>query len=159
MSDRTTDRDRQATDRTVLSVPHAAAQLGITPDAVRSRLHRGTLAGEKRSGVWRVFFSPTGMQQDATGTQRASDRHTPDAVIVRLESEVTFLRNELESRTEETRRLHHLLAGALERIPELPAGDMPQERNPAPSRDDTATTAHAPVHVDARPWWRRLLGR
>ena len=38
---------QQDTDRIVLSVPEAAERLRVTPDAIRARLHRGTLDGEK----------------------------------------------------------------------------------------------------------------
>jgi hypothetical protein len=76
----------------------------------------------------------------------ASASSLPDAVIVRLESEVPFLRRELESRTEELRRKDHLLAAALERIPELPASteDVLQDATTAPSRDEQrgATPTH-----------------
>ena len=44
------------------TVAEAAERLGITPDAVRSRLRRGTLAGEKQGKTWYVT-----LQQDATG--------------------------------------------------------------------------------------------
>ncbi|MDP9473851.1 MAG: hypothetical protein M3Q71_24855, partial [Chloroflexota bacterium] len=34
----------------------AAARLGISPDATRKRLERGTLRGEKRAGRWLVWL-------------------------------------------------------------------------------------------------------
>jgi hypothetical protein len=39
-----------------LSVSDAAKRLGLSPDAVRSRLHRGTIAGAKVNGEWRVML-------------------------------------------------------------------------------------------------------
>ena len=172
MSDRTTDRDRQAGDRTVLSVPQAAERLGITPDAVRSRLHRGTLAGEKRSGAWRVFFppvEPTGARQDATGTKQDTDSTAPDALIARLEAENAYLRQILDAEIEARRRADHLVAGLVERVRELPATvdvtDVLQESNPAPLRDDTAARASEPytpvsdtLALAWRRWWRRMTG-
>lgn len=69
MDDQRQDADRQATGEAV-DVPEAARRLGVTPDAVRSRLHRGTLEGEKVDGAWRVILppaeSPTVDRQDAT---------------------------------------------------------------------------------------------
>jgi hypothetical protein len=47
MADRTPTGDRQ--DATVRI-------LGVTTDAVRSRLRRGTLAGEKIDGEWQVHI-------------------------------------------------------------------------------------------------------
>jgi len=108
----------------LVPLDEGARRLGLAHDTARKYLSAGNLRGEKRQGRWWVWTP------------------MPDALIARLESEVSYLRSELADRTEETRRLHHLLAGALERIPELPAGgDAPQERNPGPLRDDTAARA------------------
>lgn len=60
-------------DRT-LSVAEAAAALGISTDAVRKRLMRGTLPGEKVSGQWRVT-----LPDDVPDTSPTSDRTQPDA--------------------------------------------------------------------------------
>jgi hypothetical protein len=46
---------------------------------------------------------------------------TVDALITRLESEVTFLRSELADRTEEIRRRDHIVAGLVEQLRALPA--------------------------------------
>ena len=68
--------------------------LGVSVDAVRSRLRRGTLEGEKIEGEWHVRLphrqdadrtsaEPTGTQQDGTGIrpaeQQDSDRTPTDA--------------------------------------------------------------------------------
>lgn len=57
----------------------------MTPDAIRSRLHRGTLEGEKVDNAWQVRLpaeevsqnvtgDPTGSQQNTTGQATAIDR-------------------------------------------------------------------------------------
>lgn len=54
-----TDSERQDADRMPaagVEVAEAARRLGVTPDAIRARLHRGTLAGEKVEGTWRVHL-------------------------------------------------------------------------------------------------------
>ena len=52
-----TARQTGATDttRVMLPVAEAAAALGITSDAVRARIRRGKMHGEKRGGAWFVF--------------------------------------------------------------------------------------------------------
>lgn len=60
-------------NRTV-SVSEAAAILGVSTDAVRKRLMRGTLPGEKVSGQWRVT-----LPDDVPDTSPTSDRTQPDA--------------------------------------------------------------------------------
>ena len=183
MSDRTADRTQQASDSTTLSVPEAAERLGITPDAVRARLHRGTLEGEKVAGMWQVHLAPppppipvgaTGTQQDAAGIRQDTDRQPTDALIARLESEIDHLRGELAARTEENRRKDHLLAAALERLPALgasedapvdairhPAGGGGVHMAPRTSQDAYGDPVAAEVAIGAgwRRWWRRVMGR
>jgi hypothetical protein len=178
------DRIRQAHDRTILSVPEAAERLGITPDAVRARLHRGTLAGVKEAGAWRVFLpstepspsavpaAPTGTEQATTGIQQDTDRHATDALVARLESEIDFLRSELAARTEENRRKDHLLAAALERLPALAeSASASQDAQNGPGRADPVETTETlrsshdvPVPTEVslavgwRRWWRKIIG-
>jgi len=101
MGDRTPTADRQDTgshDRQSVTVAAAADRLGVTPDAVRGRLHRGTLSGEKVGTAWRVFLPdargalsdrqdttaaqqpPTAGRQDTTGDRQDADR--PDALAL-----------------------------------------------------------------------------
>jgi hypothetical protein len=170
VDDRTTDRTQQDTDSIVLSVSETAARLGITPDAVRARLHRGTLVGEKRAGIWHVVFpmtpteaGPTGTRQDATGTQQDTDRRAIDALIARLETENAYLRQVLDAEIEARRRADHLVAGFLERMPELPTGepsrqDASQSENLAPRSDETSGVRPSSVVPVWRRWWRRMTG-
>jgi hypothetical protein len=55
------ERDRQAVDADVVSswvgTADAASIAGISPQAIRARLKRGTLAGERRGWAWRVDAS------------------------------------------------------------------------------------------------------
>ena len=76
-SPETPDRQRQAT---TVSVAEAAHALGISHDALRSRLRRGTLDGFKDGDEWRVVLpadrQATGNaspQQAATGKPTGND--------------------------------------------------------------------------------------
>ena len=85
----------------------AAKRLGITPDAVRGRLRRKSLAGELRSnGQWVIYLDPepgdrppTGDQQDTTVHRQATDT-TPDshtaALIEALQAQVLDLQRRLD---------------------------------------------------------------
>ena len=90
MGDSQQDGDGTPTGHATVSVAEAARRLGVTPDAIRSRLHRGTLAGEKVDNVWRIRLSdreiphrvdpePTGSRQDATGQETGTDGDRQDA--------------------------------------------------------------------------------
>jgi excisionase family DNA binding protein len=84
-----------------VSVAEAARRLGITDDAVRARIRRGALRGEKVGAVWQVRL-PTGATPDHEParhdtTDRRATRHDPepDALAEQLRSEVTYLREQL----------------------------------------------------------------
>ena len=69
---------QQHTDDTTtetVSVTEAADLLGISPDAVRARIHRGTLYATKRDNLWRVHLSADGKPY------RPTDRHTTDQAV------------------------------------------------------------------------------
>ena len=165
-----------------LTVAEAAGRLGVTPDAVRRRLHRGTLAGAKTvDGEWRVWLpepapgEETGGRQDAAGTPpgEAPGDLIPayEARLAEMREDLAFLRNELTARTEEIRRRDHIIAGFIERLPELPAGDdAPRTPPEGPGATDPGTAPFRPsvaawrerttreVDLDApsppAPWWR-----
>jgi hypothetical protein len=151
--DATTTPRPDRPDAGPLPLVEAAGRLGISPDAARKRLERGTLRGEKRAGRWVVWLDPEGAPdttQDATWTPL--DARADAALVAALESEITFLRSELAARTEEVRRRDHLLAAALERRPELPATIEHRPVAPTPADDPRA----GPGNLWAR--LRRLLG-
>jgi hypothetical protein len=53
----------------MLDIEAAAAYLGISPDAVRKRLQRGTLAGRKIRGRWLIILPDGGTGQELGGKQ------------------------------------------------------------------------------------------
>ncbi len=172
---------RQATDRpATVPVADAARRLGISPDAVRGRLQRGTLAGEKIAGVWHVAgaalppdTAPTGQQpvdqQATTGQQQATDRPADSALVDQLRTENEYLRAELSARSRELaaerERADVLMREALGRIEALSAGettntaeDASQTRHDAPQEEhaaDVATDTSAPWW---RRWWHSVIG-
>jgi hypothetical protein len=156
-------------DATV-AVIDAARILGVSTDAVRARLRRGTLEGEKIEGEWHVRLphrqdadrtsaEPTGTQQDGTGIrpaeQQDSDR-TPTVVdltpltklIERQAKELADLR---EAGTFLTIRNRHLE----DQLKQLSAGESAPSTTPeapgSPRSDD-----QGPQGV--RGWWKRWWG-
>ena len=68
-----------------------------------------------------------------------------------MREDLAFLRNELAARAEEIRRRDHIIAGLVERLPELPAGgDGPTTHHSAPGAAERAERAPDP----SSPWWR-----
>jgi hypothetical protein len=160
-------------------IPIAAERLGLSSEAIRMRLKRGTLTGEKVNGRWvvnvpRLNADPTATKPPADTedgpadeqTQRPTQRDQSGEreLIEALRSENAFLRSELATRTEEIQRRDHLIAGFIQRLPELPAGQSdPGPRAPQLETIDDAQFGPVPgtaaaTSTDTRPWWKKLLG-
>ena len=151
----------QSYDRRV-TVVEAAAILGITPDAVRSRLRRGTLQrDEAPDGTVLVVLEDDGRDgRDASAADRTTDQPTV-AYIDGLKSRIELLERELADWKEEARRKDHIIMTMAQRIPELePAKETPREPRESP---ETATQGQEGVEVPLKEerrssWWRRIFG-
>ena len=173
-----------------LPLAEAARRLGVTENALRKRAQRGSVPAAKGAdGLWYVFIDiPDGQAIDQAtegghdqANGQAVDQATAgpdrtDELIASLRAEVGFLRGELTARSEELRRKDHIIAGFVERLPELPAGgDGPTTHPEAPGATGAGAAPFAPsvaawrarttreVDLDAPaapvPWWRRWWRR
>jgi len=148
----------------------AAEVLGVTVDAIRKRIQRGTIPHERHEDgrVYVLLDEASKLQdnrQDASGKVQ-DDRQTPyrtdrDELVQSLQEQVEYLRHEAEVWQEEARRKDHLLAAALERIPAIEA---PPD-TPSDSRESPVTTAEGRGDGEGYPeqekpvsWWRRWFG-
>jgi len=143
--DRNTDRLPSYT------VGEMAVMLGISTDAVRARVNRGTLEGVKSQGVWRVRppeeLSLEDVQHvdrpDLTGNRPDASGYQPDIVFEQLRDERDYLRLKLDQALEEAGHLRKIAAAereradvlqreALGRIEALTAtiSDRPERPNP-----------------------------
>ncbi len=165
-------------ERRRVSVSEAADILGITAEAVRTRIKRGRLDSVKvppmPGGTVYVLLEAdqTGPNTDPTsqGQDQPTDQTRPDAreeLIEELRDRVRHLERRLdeerEARTEERRRHDTVIAQLTSKIPAIEA---PQE---PPGGPETATE---PVHsgtpfireerpqepVERRGFWARLFG-
>ncbi len=161
-----------------VSVDEAARVLGLTVDAVRKRIQRGTIEYEKdQVGRVRILLdSPndTSTVQD----ERPDTTGQPEAVleakeetIEELRERVRSLERQLDARQEEIRRRDILLANLVERVPQLEApsetrespvspgpSDGPSEPPEGPHADtERPETSSSPASGERSPWWRRLF--
>jgi hypothetical protein len=153
-----TPRDRQR-----LIVPDAARALGISPEAVRNRLSRGTLESVKESGTVYVLID---RDIPIQGADISGDRPVESgALISEMRSRIESLERQLEIRNEELREHRRLLAAALERIP--PAIEAPQEPRESPETTESTGPRERRPFTDEeraqeaaqpRSWWRRMFG-
>jgi hypothetical protein len=156
----------QTTEQTRVTVAQAAQILGLSAEAVRMRIKRGTLKHVKDENTVYVLLDHRHLDTDQTQpNDKLSTKPTTDqtALIQALRAEVEFLREEMRRReerhTEEARRKDHLLAAALERIPELEAPREASESRQSAAEDDGRGEGRGgeegPPH---RPWYHRIFG-
>ena len=150
-------------------VEEAAKILGITANAVRKRVERGTLRSA-RDGDARYVLLDTDMPRPAA--DMPNGRPTDQALMVaRLENEVGFLRELVRSRDEELRREREareeaerrhdtIIMRMAQRIPELEAPRDGRETATAePDRENPhPATSGAQEGAGRRSWWRTWFG-
>ena len=141
------------------TVAEAAEVLGISAEAVRGRIRRGTLPVERESGTVYVLLEEA--EQDRTTADQP--RTTGDQPDDRTDLLITELQDRVRSLEEANRENRRIIAALTSRIPQLEA---PSEARGSPETVDEQQGRGQP-HSDApgapqgvqRPWWRRVLGR
>jgi chromosome segregation ATPase len=117
--------DQSQTGRRRLTVAEASEILGVTVEAVRGRIKRGTLEHERDSGAVYVLLDA---DQPATGRQPGDDQPTDQArpgaheeLADELRNRIRYLERQVVEEREARRRADTLLAQLMQRIPELEA--------------------------------------
>jgi hypothetical protein len=138
------------------TVDEAARTLGISAEAVRGRIRRGTLPVEREGGRVYVLLegAPEGRTTDdqpRTTGDRTSDRSQSDAsaLISSKDETIASLREQLEQANERDRENRRLLAAALERIP-------PQLEAPPEARESTQQTVEQEQETDTERERRKM---
>ena len=176
----------QGPNRRRVTVAEASEILGITAEAVRTRIKRGKLDSIKdppaQGGTVYVLLQADQTRPDIDPTMKGQDQTTYQTQLVEtLREQVAYLQGviatrdkELEQRAEEIRRRD----AALEREQQLTAifADRLRELDaPREARESPETAAEEPERAprpqgtprpDApgaqeavqRPWWRRVFG-
>ena len=131
-----------------LTVREAADQLGISEAAVRNRIKRGTLQAERESG--RVYVLLAG----AVHRDEPTDTPADESALVAV------LREQLAAEREANRENRRIIAGLIERIPELEAPPEPQDTpsEARPRSDEGIGTQEPEEATERRPFWRRIFG-
>jgi excisionase family DNA binding protein len=153
------DSPQDVLDR--LTVSQAAERLGVTQDAVRKRISRGTIRHDKdhdgRIFVYLDSFeieSETVQDRDQDQESETVQDGGQDKYTRSLEDQINFLRQELE-------RKDTIIMSLTQRIPEL---ESAPELRDAPQTDSESTKNGTPGPEDQerpqerRSWWRRFFG-
>src|SRR5918997_2927241 len=115
-----------------LTVAQAAHRLGVTQDAVRKRIARGTIRHEK-DYEGRIFvYLDTFERESKTDQDNGQDKYTRS-----LEDQIHFLRRELE-------RKDTIIMALSQRIPELEASPEPREGHVTASEEAAEGTTAPP---------------
>ena len=143
--ERTRDRTTEPTQTERVTVADAARLMGLSAEAVRMRIKRGTLASEKIDSTVYVFLESDPTRPNTERTEDQTTEQIPDQtpdqteLVEALRSEVAFLREELKSReevrAEENRRKDTIIAQLTQRIPELEAPGEKQSGSETVSED------------------------
>ena len=154
--------DRTSSNR--VSVYDAAEVLGITVDAIRKRISRGTIAHERDEDgrVWVILDT----DQDAASNVRDSDQpqSASDALISQMQARIASLEHQLDQERQANSEHRRLLMAALERIPPQLEAPSDERESPGTVEEEPGRAEPRPTTVESqegarRPWWRRVFGR
>lgn len=155
------DRPQDGLDR--LTVAEAAERLGVTQDAVRKRMARGTIRHVREDGRLYVYLdtfersSKTVQDEGQDAVSKTVQDSGQDRYVAALEDQIQFLRRELE-------RKDVILLRLTERIPELEAPDGPPDgpESGAEASEGAELRPDKPGAQEGvqarRSWWRRVFG-
>jgi len=150
-----------------LTVPEAAQALGISPEAVRNRLSRNTLDSTKENGTVYVLLDNDRLRSTADIPNDTS-RHTGDrstdipgesaSLISAKDETIRVLSEQLEAERTASAELRRIVAGLVQRVPELDLAGPPESPESA-----SESTAAPPEQQEAteRPrssWWKQFFG-
>jgi hypothetical protein len=176
--------DDQIRKRLRVPIPEAAHLLGISPEAVRSRLYRGTL--DKETGTDGTVYVRLHADQLRHDDEQTADQSQPNTELVgelraRVEDrreQIGYLQGviatrdeELRTRAEELRRrdqdLEHrdrIIAALTERIPQALEAPPDERESPEIVGEEPDKAAEPPSATvedhrgTQRPWWRKWFG-
>jgi excisionase family DNA binding protein len=164
-----------------LTTDQAADRLGISVDAVRGRIKRGTLEHEREGNKVYVLLegdqSTTSSDESTTNRDQSGNQSTdqtrPDELVEVLTDQVVHLREQLAEEREARRRADTIIAQLAQSNEEqartIRAIDSPRaEQNegqegqgPGPQRSTTPeseATREGDIERPQRSLWRRIFG-
>ena len=147
----------------------AAERLDITKEAVRKRIHRGTLRSDKAAGGTVMVYVPSSGTTDGT---LSSPNGASELLYEEMRERIAYLERQVEEEREARRRADTLLARLVDRAPELeaPREPAPPQQGPTggvggpeivveePERADPRSAMGSAQEDAERPWWKRMSG-
>ena len=150
--------DATSPDMVRYTVPDAAQVLGISPEAVRNRLSRGTLRSEKVEGRVHVLLA----RPDRSQPMGDVSTDIPTDIVEELRDRIRYLERQVEEERDARRRADTLLARMMDRLPELEAPsearESPETVEEGPERAGPRPSAEEAQEGVGRRLWRRMFG-
>lgn len=134
--------DEQTTTSRRFTVQEAAEALGVTVEAIRGRIKRGTLTSTKGEDGAVFVQLPNGDQSTGQTHDQPRPAVEQTELVEALRDQIEYLRQQLEEANRANAEHRRLLAAAFERIPELEPAQEPRAEEPS----------------ERRSWWRRFFG-
>jgi excisionase family DNA binding protein len=156
-----TEQAHPNTAQTRVTVAEAAQLLGLSAEAVRSRVQRGTLKSIKVGNTVYVLLDEPAQTRPNTDEDTAQMPPNGDLTefIASMQDQIDTLKRELEDRKEEARRKDAILMTLAQRVPELEAAPEPRESPVTSSEQQGSGTARSDDgEMQKRSWWKRFFG-
>lgn len=146
-----------------LAVSEAAEVLGISAEAVRSRLKRGTLRSVKEgSSVYVILDADQASPEQSPDTDQTTARSPSDtsALIFAKDETIATLKEQLQAERQAHAEARRIIAGLVERLPpaiEPPASgaaeppESPETATEQPGRVEPQAQVEGPT--ERRSWW------
>jgi len=148
--------DDRTGDERRTTVSEAAEILGISAEAVRGRIRRGTIPVEREGGTVYVLIKGTEKHR-TTGDQ---SRTTSDQPGDRTDLLIAELQDRVRSLEEANRENRRIIAALTSRIPAIEAApEVPESPERGGSSPTPTGTPEGPQESVQRPWWRRWFGQ
>jgi excisionase family DNA binding protein len=149
-----------------VTVSEAAEQLGITAEAVRMRIKRGTLRSERQAGRVFVLLGPDRPTEHTTERTEPIEDRTAELIATLQEQ----LAEEREARRRADTIIAQLARANEEQARTIRELEAPSEP-PSEARESPQTVEEEPERAEPQPatvesqegargpWWRRVFGR
>jgi DNA-binding transcriptional MerR regulator len=150
-----------------LTVAEAARRLGVSPEAIRKRIKRGTIDHDQDpGGLTYVYVEVDNPVGNPSGDEVANPHL--ERLLQNQEREIEYLRGQLDAERAAHGETRRIVAGLVQRIPELEAPpqsaqeaqDVAESASEGESGEEAWETRTGPQSMDARervPWWRKLF--
>jgi hypothetical protein len=129
-----------------LDLREAAEALDTSVDAVRKRIARGTLESEKADGKVYVWLDDGAPRSDT------------EALMSEMRARIEDLKEQLEAERLAHSEARRIIAGLVERVPQLEAPSEPREAPETATEGEAEARPGGAQESAQRPWWRRVFG-